>query len=60
MDKIPKVKVYNGIAFPGPSHFVKRFAGISKTIYLEGREGDQNMEDCRVVDDSQGADTHDT
>lgn len=32
MDRIPKDIVYSGIALPGPSHFVNRLAGISKTM----------------------------
>jgi hypothetical protein len=30
IEKTPKRKVYSGIALPGPNHFVKRLAGISK------------------------------
>ena len=37
IESTPKVIVYNGIALPGPIHFVKRFAGISKIIYLVDR-----------------------
>lgn len=37
IDKIPKVMVYRGMALPGPSHLVKRLAGISKTDVREER-----------------------
>ena len=39
IERAPNVMVYRGIALPGPIHLVKRFAGISKMIYLIDTRG---------------------